>query len=296
MKIKRKKGRPVFPLYLFSEIASSQFCPRCLWLQIKFGIPFYPPPTEFELELRRFARKYVKEFYKETQKIFNWIIPEEISKVRNKIDRFEREAKLSPAKFHAEVGETSLLLEGAPDNIIFLKDGSNLLISYRFLHHPEPNELKDEMSKLSLYLNAVGYISEKVGYKPKYLSGVFIFLPKDMPGWDIMKFLDPEDREIEIYNLVLNWDIPDKIKVRKGSKPEKRSVSKNRRQKKRRRKQNRLFFIAEEDFFHFIFKPLALWVRYSPSDVEKKAKQFEKIVSSSNEPAERCPRCSHIKI
>ncbi len=209
MKIKRKKGKPVFPLYLFSEIASSQFCPRCLWLQVKFGIPFYPPPTEFEIELRRFARKYVKEYFKETQEIFNWVLPEKMKKLKSKIDNFEREAKISSAKFFSEIGETGITLEGAPDNIVFLKDGTNLLISYRFIPHPDPltSDFKNEISKFSLYLNAVSYISEKAGYIPKYLSGVFLILPNDVAGWDIPTLLDPEDREITIPNIVLNWDI-----------------------------------------------------------------------------------------
>ena len=102
-----------------------------------------------------------------------------------------------------------------------------------------------------------------------------------------MKIQEPDGREIDIYNLVIKWEVIKEKKERKKQLHKKEAKSKDSRE---------LFFIPNENFLHIILKPFAFQVRYSPSHVEKEAKQFERIVLSPSEPKKKCPRCSQIKV
>ncbi len=130
-------------------------CPRCLWVSLRFNLPYQRFPGIFGT-IDRFVKTVVHRALDDTGRLPPWF--PEIGRVAS----YERD--LSYKRFSLWHEELGVELAGSPDDVFRMEDGSVHIVDYKTSRFT-PGQA-EYLPIYEVQLNAYAYLAERIGLTP----------------------------------------------------------------------------------------------------------------------------------
>ncbi len=130
-------------------------CPRCLWVSLRFDLPYQRFPGVFNT-IDRFLKNTVHRALDDTGRLPPWF--PDIGAVAS----YEKD--LSYRRFSVWHEELGVDLAGSPDDVFRMEDGSIHIVDYKTAHWTAGQ--KEYLPIYEVQLNAYAYLAERIGLTP----------------------------------------------------------------------------------------------------------------------------------
>jgi hypothetical protein len=158
-----------------AAVALDSACPRCAWLTLHFDgkLPYAPIMPGIFSSIDSFTKKAVRNHFDLYRRLPDWF-PD----VGNVAD-LAPNRDLQWRRFFREDPETRVRLQGVPDDILRMADGSTHVVDYKTARLTEAQD--DLMPVYEVQLNGYAYIAEATGYGPVAHLSLIYFEPQTDP-------------------------------------------------------------------------------------------------------------------
>jgi PD-(D/E)XK nuclease superfamily protein len=157
---------------MLASVALPSACPRCAWLTLRFEgkLPYASRMPGIFSSIDSFTKKSVRNHFDLYGRLPDWF--PDVGMVAD----LAPSRDLQWSRFFREDPETRIRLQGVPDDILRMADGSTHIVDYKTARLTDAQD--DLMPVYEVQLNGYAYIAEATGYGPVAHLSLIYFEPQ----------------------------------------------------------------------------------------------------------------------
>ncbi len=165
------------------ELAMPDFCARAFWVGLRLErLPFQIFPGIFS-SIDAYTKKMTRLYHARHQTLFAWLTAAGLDGAPIAVPHH--------TKFRVSDLENNILLTGAPDEMLRLRDGAYAILDYKTARFT--NTQDHLLSLYQIQLNAYAYIAEHAGFSPVRRLALIYFEPRtDIADSDLDALIQPD--------------------------------------------------------------------------------------------------------
>jgi PD-(D/E)XK nuclease superfamily len=176
-----------------AAVALDSACPRCAWLILHFDgkLPYALRMPGIFSSIDSFTKKEVRNHFDLHGRLPDWF--PEVGEVAG----LAPSRDLQWSRFFREDPETRIRLQGVPDDILRMADGSTHIVDYKTARLTDAQD--DLLPMYEVQLNGYAYIAEATGYGPvAHLSLIYLEPQTDPAPEDLFRSIPAPSRGLTL--------------------------------------------------------------------------------------------------